>query len=329
MPYRRRVALGLEQVLVGCWTDDEAETGVTVVLPPAGALGAVAVRGGAPGTREAAALGATGAGVECHAVALCGNSVFGLAAADGVVRWCVEAGRGLDIRGVTVPVVGAAVVYDVKDATSTRPTAAAGVAACEAATAAEPPSGPVGVGRGCTLGKSAGREYRVAGGQGSAVRELPVADSDVPLVVGALMAVNSVGDVLAADGSVLAGSTAPPDAPRYPYAPISAIEGFAGTEGRTNTTIGCVVTNAALTKPQAVRAADLAHTGIARAVHPPHTDFDGDAIFLLATGAVATSADAVATLAGEAIETAIRDAVAHAAGPPGTSPSAAADQPAH
>ncbi len=294
---------------MGCWTDDEAQTGVTVVLPPAGTLGAVAVRGGAPGTREAAALGATGAGVECHGVALCGNSVFGLAAADGVVRWCTEAGRGLDIRGVTVPVVGAAVVYDINDDSSARPTAAAGIAACEAATANEPPSGRVGVGRGCTLGKSAGREYRVAGGQGTAVREIPVEGSPSPLIVGALMAVNSVGDVIDADSSVLAGSTAPPDAPRYPYAPISAIPGFAGTEERANTTIGCVVTNAALTKGAAVRAADLAHTGIARAVHPPHTDFDGDAIFLLATGEVEASTDAVATLAGEAVAAAIRDAV--------------------
>lgn len=305
------MALGLDDVRVGCWTDDEAETGVTVILPPPATLGAMAVRGGAPGTREAAALSAIGAGIECHGVALCGNSVFGLAAADGVVRWCVDAGRGLDVAGVTVPVVGAAVVYDIKDAASARPTAAAGVAACEASTTDDPPSGRVGVGRGCTLGKSAGREYRVAGGQGSAVREIPVDGSQVPLVVGALMAVNSVGDVIASDSSTLAGSTAPPDAPRYPYAPISAIEGFAGTPARTNTTIGCVVTNAALTKSAAYRAADLAHTGIARAVHPPHTDFDGDAIFLLATGVVEASTDAVATLAAEAVADAIRDAVTH------------------
>ena len=91
------MALGIEKVQVGCWTDEENGTGVTVVLPPEGSLGALAVRGGAPGTREAAALGPTGSGVECHAVVLCGNSVFGLAAADGVVEWCVEQGRGLEL----------------------------------------------------------------------------------------------------------------------------------------------------------------------------------------------------------------------------------------
>ena len=127
------MALGLPSVLVGSWTDDDAGTGVTVVLPPAGTLGAIAVRGGAPGTREAAALGPTGAGTECHGIVLCGNSVFGLAAADGVVRWCAEQGRGLNIRDSIVPVVGAAVVYDIASPQSTRPTADAGRAACEAA----------------------------------------------------------------------------------------------------------------------------------------------------------------------------------------------------
>jgi L-aminopeptidase/D-esterase-like protein len=312
------MALGLPSVLVGSWTDDGAATGVTVVLPPAGTLGAIAVRGGAPGTREAAALSSTGAGVECHGVVLCGNSVFGLAAADGVVRWCSSVGRGLDIRGSIVPVVGAAVVYDIQSPDSERPTAAAGWAACEAATAQEPATGQVGVGRGCTIGKVAGRDYSVPGGMGVAV------ERSGDLVVGALVAVNALGDVIDTDGAVLAGCTAPLGAPRYPYAAIDAIPGFSGrgnegddAEGagtpaaaelgeRTNTTIGCLVTNARLTKPEACRAADLAHTGIARAIEPPHTNFDGDALFLLATGEVDTQADLVAALGAQAVARAIR-----------------------
>ena len=314
------MALGLASVLVGSWTDDEAATGVTVVLPPAGTLGALAVRGGAPGTREAASLGPTGAGVECHGVALCGNSVFGLAAADGVVRWCSEHGRGLDIRDSIVPVVGGAVVYDIQSPHSERPTAVAGWAACEAASADEPATGRVGVGRGCTIGKVAGRDYSVPGGLGTAVAR------SGEVVVGALVAVNALGDVIDEAGAVLAGCAAPADAPRYPYAAVELIPGFTGrgdeddmdTAGgpaatghaeRTNTTIGCLVTNARLTKPEACRAADLAHTGIARAVEPPHTNFDGDALFLLATGEVETRADLVATLGAQAVASAIRSAI--------------------
>ena len=301
------MALGLPSVLVGSWTDEEAATGVTVVLPPPGTLGAIAVRGGAPGTREAAALSSTGAGVECHGVVLCGNSVFGLAAADGVVRWCAEQGRGLNIRDSIVPVIGGAVVYDIASPHSERPTAAAGWAACEAASADEPATGRVGVGRGCTIGKVAGRDFSVPGGLGAAV----VRSGEV--VVGAVVAVNALGDVIDADGTVLAGCTAPPGSERYPYDAIDAIPGFTGrgteepeSPERGNTTIGCLVTNARLTKPEACRVADLAHTGIARAIEPPHTNFDGDALFLLATGEVDTQPDLVATLGAAAVAQAIR-----------------------
>lgn len=297
------MALGIDSVLVGCWTDELAGTGVTVILPPEGSLGGAAVRGGAPGTREIAALGATGSGVECHGVVLCGNSVFGLAAADGVVQWCVEQGRGLQLTTSVIPVVGAAVVYDIADEDAARPTAAAGRAACDAATAEDPPTGRVGVGRGCTVGKAAGRSFRVPGGQGIAVHR------EGDLVVGAVMAVNAFGDILGADGSVIAGSTAPPTAPRYPVVGIDEIAAWGDAEERANTTIGCIVTNGRLTKPEACRAADLAHTGIARAVDPPHTQVDGDALFLLATQQVETRVDLVASLAARAVADAIRAAV--------------------
>jgi len=297
------MALGIEEVMVGCWTDEQHATGITVVLPPKGSLGAIAVRGGAPGTREAAALGPNGSGVECHAVALCGNSVFGLAAAEGVVQWCTENQRGLELASAIVPVVGAAVVFDISGPDDPRPGPEAGRTACEAATTTDPESGPVGVGRGCTVGKAAGRSHASQGGQGIAVAR----SND--LVVGAIVAVNAFGDVIGADGTVLVGSSAGSDTPRYPFVSLDEVAAWDSGEERANTTIGCLVTNATLTKPEACRVADLAHTGIARAIDPPHTSVDGDALFLLATQNVAATVDLVAHLASTAVAAAIRNAV--------------------
>ena len=297
------MALGIEEVKVGCWTDDENATGVTVVLPPAGSLGAIAVRGGAPGTREAAALGPTGSGEECHAVVLCGNSVFGLAAADGVAEWCVENDRGLELASALVPVVAAAVVFDITGPNNPRPGPNAGRLACEAATTSDPSCGRVGVGRGCTVGKAAGRGYASPGGQGISV----VQSGD--LVVGAIVAVNAFGDVLNPDGGVLAGSSAPPDTPRYPAVSIEEVAAWESGEDTANTTIGCLVTNARLTKAEACRVADLAHTGIARAIDPPHTSVDGDALFLLSTQELTAIPDQIANLGTQAVTQAIRKAV--------------------
>ena len=308
----RGVALGVDGVLVGCWTDVDHDTGITVVLPPAGSLGACSVRGGAPGTREEAVLSAVGQGVECHGIVLCGNSVFGLAAVDGVVTWCVEQGRGLELPVARVPVVGAAVVFDITGPDDPRPTADAGRKACEAASADDPPMGSVGVGRGCSIGKLSGRHHASKGGQGWAV------ESAGAVRVGALMAVNAFGDVLAEDGTVLAGGRAPDGSPRYPSTPIDQLRAWGEQqEARGNTTIGCLVTNARLTKPEAVRAVDLAHTGIARSVDPPHTAVDGDALFLLCCGAEPASSDLVADLGARAVAAAVRAAVRAAEATPG------------
>ena len=297
------MALGIEDVMVGCWTDEQHATGVTVVLPPKGSLGAIAVRGGAPGTREAAAQRPNGSGIECHGVALCGNSVFGLAAAEGVVQWCSDHKRGLELATVIVPVVGAAVVFDITGPDDPRPGPDAGRLACEAATNADPETGRVGVGRGCTVGKAAGRAYARPGGQGISV----AGSGDV--TVGVIVAVNAFGDVLDTDGSVLVGSTAEPGAPRYPFVSLDEVAAWESGEERANTTIGCLVTNATLTKPEACRVADLAHTGIARSINPPHTSVDGDALFLLATQEVPATVDLVADLASTAVAAAIRNAV--------------------
>ena len=142
-----------------------------MILPPAGTVGGIAVRGGAPGTREAAILGPATPNEACHAVVLCGSSLFGLRAADGVVDWCEAQGIGLELAVGRFPIVGAAVVLDIHRRDMRRIDRDAGWAACEAATADEPANGSVGVGTGCTVGKEAGLAWASKGGQGSAVRQ--------------------------------------------------------------------------------------------------------------------------------------------------------------
>ena len=311
------MALGVEGVRVGVWSDPEHHTGCTVVLPTTGIVGGITVRGGAPGTREAAILGPATPNEACHAVVLCGSSLFGLRAADGVVDWCEAHGIGLALPMGRFPIVGAAVVLDIHRPDMRRIDRDAGWAACEAATEDEPANGSVGVGTGCTVGKEAGLEWASKGGQGTAVRR-----SD-GVTVGALVAVNALGSVIGEDGRVIAGCRAPADHPRYPYAPMSILRvggesdspGDAGSV--SNTVIGCVVTNARLRKPEVCRVADLAHTGIARSVSPAHTSLDGDALFALATGEVEASVDLVAELAARAVAEAVRQGVRNAQGMPG------------
>ena len=298
------MALGVPGTRVGMWTAAQGKTGCTVVLPPVGSLGAVAIRGGAPGTRESAALGANGNVKECHAVVLSGGSAFGLATGDGASSWCEAHDIGYDKGVARIPIVGGAIVFDLR-AGGERPGADAGWAACEAATEDDPPMGSVGVGAGCTVGKIGGLEHAAKGGQGWAVV------SDGGVTVSALMAVNALGDVLDEQGRVLAGSSAPPEAPRFPAAemplPPPVLE---------STVIGCLVTDARLTKHEAARAADLAHSGIARSVSPAHTTYDGDALFLLCAQRVEASIDLVAHLGSLAVAQAIRAAVRAVAGEP-------------
>lgn len=293
------MALGVEGLRVGTWTHPEIPTGCTVLLPPEGTLGAVAIRGAAPGTREAAALGPQGKVEVCHGVVLSGGSAYGLATADGVVAWLEEQGIGYPIGNgfARVPIVGAAIVLDVAVALpGARPDAAAGRAACEAATADDPAEGAVGAGAGATVAKVGGLPYAWRSGQGLAVR------SHEDLVVGALVVNNAVGEVLGQDGSVAIASRAPDDVVRFPYGdPLASAGGPSA-----NTVIGCIVTNARLTKSAAVRVADLGHTGTARAVQPAHTQSDGDALFCLATGEVEAPLDLVALLAADVVAEAAR-----------------------
>lgn len=314
------MALGQDDVRVGVWTAPSGRSGCTVVLPPEGTVGAVAVRGAAPGTREAAALGVHGKVSVCHGVVLAGGSAYGLAAADGVVSWLEDAGVGYPVFDAVVPIVGGAIVLDgaVLDRAS-RPGAAAGRAACDAASGDEPAEGSHGVGAGCTVAKVASLRAAWRGGQGVAVRRA------AGVTVAALVANNAVGEVIDDDGSWVARARIADHEPRFPEAPlVRALPDEGAAEGGTppgaggpppgargdgptsNTVIGVVVTDARLDKRQAHRVADLGHSGVARAVRPAHTEMDGDALFCLATGRVDASVDLVAHLAAEAVADACR-----------------------
>jgi len=299
------MALGVEGTRVGVWTSPDGHTGCTVVLAPLGSMGAAAVRGGAPGSRETAALSATGNVRECHAIVLSGGSAFGLATADGVSDWCEQHGIGYDKVVARIPIVGGAIVFDLREPGAPRPGRDAGWAACEAATAEDPPMGAAGVGAGCTAGKAAGIEWAVRSGQGWAVERAG------GVTVGALVAVNPLGDVLDEQGAVLSGSRAPASVPRFPAVgppgPPDQVGGAVPGEGE-HTVIGCLVTDALLTKPDAARAVDLANNGIARAISPAHTSYDGDALFLLCAQRVPATLDLVAHLGALAVAAAIRAA---------------------
>ena len=298
------MALGIPNLSIGMFTDHDAHTGCTVLLPPAGTIGGIAVRGGAPGTREAAVLGPNAANTFCHGVVLCGSSLFGLRAADGVVDWCEQHQRGLALPLGCFPIVGAAVVLDKGAGGPRRINASAGWEACATATTNDPPEGAIGVGTGCTVGKEAGRGWAAPGGQGIAT----VSSGDV--VVSALMGVNAFGSVYDERGQLLAGCRAPETVPRYPHIELSNLRGFSADGGGIqNTIIGCVVTNAALDKTQICRVADLSHSGIARSVSPAHTNLDGDALFALSIGQITANVDLVAHLGAAAVAAAIRSAV--------------------
>ena len=278
----------VDGVRVGHWTNAAARTGCTVVILPAETVASGEVRGAAPGTREWALLepGRTVAWV--NAVVLTGGSAFGLAACDGVVRWCEERGIGYPTPAGAVPIVVGMVLYDlaVGDA-SVRPGAAEGYAACGAAAAgaAAVGSGLVGAGTGATIGKWRGLDAARPGGLGSAVAR------HRDLVVAALLAVNAVGE------------PRPPGGVPEPRLPGSR------TEGMQATTIGMVVTNARLDKTSCLLVAQSGHDGLARALDPVHTGADGDALVAAATGLVDAPLETVRALSAWVVEQAVADAI--------------------
>lgn len=291
-------------IQVGHWTDLEAATGCTVVLCPQGATAGVAVRGGAPGTRETDLLRPETLVQQVHAIVLSGGSAFGLAAADGVMRWLEEHGVGFDVGVTRVPIVPAAILFDLLIGRhDVRPDAEAGYAACEAATTDPVAEGNVGAGTGATVGKLAGPQFATKGGLGSACLAL-----DDELWVGALVVVNALGNVVNPDtGGVLAGARAPEGGWLGSAAQSPGVVGEMPRIG--NTTLAVVATNAALDQAQCTAVAGMAHNGIARAVRPSHTLLDGDTVFVLSVGDPEVDVTIVGAAAAEAVAQAIVRAV--------------------
>jgi L-aminopeptidase/D-esterase-like protein len=300
---------------VGHFTMTERLTGCSVVLAPNGAVGAVDVRGAAPGTRETDLLDPANLVDKVHAVLLSGGSAFGLDAASGVVRWLEEHNIGFETGFGRVPIVPAAVLFDLPvvregDNPKVRPNAEAGYAACEAATTAPPAAGNVGAGAGACVGKLFGLDRCMKGGIGNASVRVG------PWVVGALVACNAVGDVIdPATGLILAGARTA-NGQQLLDTQSAFLNGKRGNRPLpgTNTTIGVVASNATLTKAQAKRLAMSAHDGLARSIRPAHTPLDGDTLFAMATGTEASPADMMllTVMAAEATARATVDAIRHA-----------------
>jgi L-aminopeptidase/D-esterase-like protein len=294
-------------VRVGHATDLDGLTGCTVVLCEEGAVGGVDQRGGAPGTRETDLLRPLHLVEKANAVVLTGGSVFGLAAVDGVVRWLEERGCGFDTGVARVPIVPAAVLFDLDlgDPTA-RPDAAMGYAACQDAGDGPVQEGGVGAGTGASVGRIMGPGCAMKGGLGGAA--ISLGDD---LVVGALVAVNAFGDVVdPARGEILAGARRPEsDEPADTLAVMRSLAGGGAPGFGSSTVIGVVASNARLTKEEVNKVAQMAQDGIARAVRPAHTMFDGDTLFALATGDEGADVNLVGAYAAEMVAAAIVRAV--------------------
>ncbi len=259
---------------IGHWTDEVGRTGCTVVIAPEETRGGVDVRGGGPGTRETDVVGPLAGTDRVSAVTLAGGSAYGLAAADGVMRWLEEQGIGYPTPAGIVPIVPAAVVYDLAAGDpAARPDAASGRAACADAAEGIPARGAIGAGTGTAAGKAFGREHASATGVGYAA-----ANGGFGARVAAIAVANPFGDVIAADGSVLAGLPQGRTADA-----LAALDRDPFDAQERNTSLICVMTDASLDKAACARVARAASAGIARAVDPVFTDVDGDVVFCLAS----------------------------------------------
>lgn len=305
-------------ILVGHAEDPDAMTGCTVVLCPEGTTGAVDQRGGAPGTRETDALRPMHLVNAVHGVVLAGGSAFGLDAASGVMRYLEEHGIGFPAGDARVPIVPAAILYDLGIGNAAvRPDAAMGYLACTNASSGPPAEGNAGAGAGATVAKILGMERAVKSGIGTASLEISSG-----ILVGALIAVNAVGDVVdPKTGETIAGPRA--EDGHTMLNSLEILRDLAGKDqgqagGAGNTVIGVVATNASLTKEGAAKVAQMAHNGLARTIRPAHTMMDGDTIFALATGSHPAGASpldisVIGAFAAEAVAEAVVRAVTYAA----------------
>ena len=300
-------------IKVGHFSDTRRPTGCTVILTEEGAVAGVDVRGAAPGTRETDLLDPINTVQTVHAIMLSGGSAFGLDTATGAMRFLEERGIGFNVGVARVPIVPAAILFDlgVGDA-RIRPDAEAGYKACKAATTTAPAEGNVGAGAGATVGKLFGMARAMKSGIGTSAIKLE------GVTVGAIVAVNAVGDVFeSATGKIIAGARTK-DGKSLVNSMAALLRGeplpqlLAGTA----TTIGVVATDVVLTKAQASKVAQMAHDGLARAINPVHTAYDGDTIFALATGKSSKPVNVtlIGALAAEAMAQAVVRAVRAARG---------------
>ena len=301
-------------ILVGHADDPKVLTGCTVVLCPDGAVGGIDRRGGGTSTRQADGFEPWHVVEHVHGVLLTGGSAHGLAASSGVLGYLEERGIGLGVGPWKVPIVGSAVIFDlgIGDG-SVRPGPEMGRAACLSASALRPRSGCVGAGMGATVGKSLGPAYMTKSGIGTASIRIGTTD----LLVGAIVAVNAMGDVVdPSSGRIVAGARK--EAGGYSDALENlarwAESGYQRPGQSENTVIGVVATNARLNKQEATKVAQMAQDGLARTIRPAHTMFDGDTIFTMATGKVTAPVSVVGAFAAEVFAQAVLDAVMAANG---------------
>ncbi len=293
-------------IRAGHATDRAGSTGCTVVLCPPGTVGGVDQRGGGPGTRETDLLRPTQHVDNVSAILLSGGSAYGLAAAEGVMRWLEERDVGYRTGdGAVVPIVPAAILYDLGIGSVTaRPGPDMGYLACEQANAEPLAEGSVGAGTGCRVCTLTGNARATKGGIGSACVE--IGDG---LLVAALVAVNALGEVLDERGEILAGLRSGPGGDDF-IPVLQVLRSLLDQrQARSNTVIGVVVTNAQFSKAAVTRVAQMASCGVARTIRPAHTAHDGDTMFALATGTQEADPSVVGAFAAEAVAMAIRRAV--------------------
>ena len=299
---------------VGHFTDSRRPTGCSVVLFDRGATAGVDVRGSAPGTRETDLLNPINTVQTVNAILLTGGSAYGLDAATGVMQYCEEHRMGFFVGVGVVPIVPAAVLMDLQIGDpKIRPDAHAGYAACGSASNSNVPEGNVGAGAGATVGKMFGYQFAMKSGLGTA----SVKVGDTGLVVGAMAAVNAVGDVIdRRNGKILAGARAQ-DGQSFANTIYQLTHGnLPSAHSGAHTSLGVVVTNAVLTKTECTKVAQMAQDGFARTINPAHTAYDGDTIFAAATGSNRVKGDVtiIGAIAAEAIAHAVNRAVLTATG---------------
>lgn len=307
----------VEGIKVGHFTDKRRPTGCTVLLFEKGATAGVDVRGSAPGTRETDLLNPVNTVQQVQAILLSGGSAYGLDAASGVVKYLEEKGLGYKAGSMIVPIVPAAILFDLGVGDwKIRPTAESGYQACVAAKTGKVEEGTVGAGAGATIGKMFGPKSSMKSGIGTA----SIRVGKTGIVVGAIVAVNAVGDVIdPKTGKIVAGARNP-DGPGFIDSIAKMKEGYrVEMPAGRNTTIGIVATNVAFDKAQITKVAQMAHDGLARSISPVHTPGDGDTLFAAATGAISTKANhgAIGALAAEAMAEAVVRAAKKAKGIPG------------